>query len=207
MKCLNRGCIAFVLVSVTAVTAYADDPPATPAPASTEAEAAPAEAPAPAPAAAAPAPRKFAGARTSRYVSGGVADSPFLTVGMTFPPGVSVAVGLNITYDGNGLVIPGMAMRSADKFAFSGLVYGSYYIYNVHPVGIATELAVIAPLAPDAFDPAVVVRPGVVFYYAPFAAPVVIGSSLSLSITVPKDDNAKASVQTLTPGVRLIYVF
>lgn len=204
MRCLNRGCMAFVLVSVMAVTAYADDPPATPAPASTEAEAAPAEAPAPA--AAAPAPRKFAGARTSRYLSGGVADSPFLTVGMTFPPGISVAVGMNITYDGNGLAIPGSLMRSTDKFSFQGLVYGSYYIYNVFPVGIATELAVIAPLAPEAFNPAVVFRPGVVFYYAPFAAPVVIGTSLSLSITVP-DGPPKTSVQTLTPGVRLIYVF
>jgi hypothetical protein len=200
MKRLNRGCTAFVLVSIMAATAYADDPPATPTPASTEA--APAEAPAPA----APAARKFAGARTSYYVSGSVSDSPFWTVGTTRAPGFSLAVGMSLNYDRNGLAIPGSAMRSTDKLSVQGLVYGSYYIYNKFPVGIATEVAVITPLSPSAFNPFVAIRPGVVMYYAPFPAPVVIGAGLDLSITIPKGAG-KASVQTLTPGLRIIYVF
>jgi hypothetical protein len=201
MKHLNRGCTAFVLVSILAATAYADEPAGTPAPAT----ASEAPAPAPDPAPAAPPARKFAGARVSHYVSGGVADGAFWTVGMTFPPGFSLAAGVNINYDGNGLAIPGSAMRSTDKFAFQGLIYGSYYIYNKFPAGIAVETAIIAPLAPKAFDPFLSIRPGLVFYYAPFAAPIVIGSGLDLNITFPK--GGKTTVQTLTPGVRLIYVF
>jgi len=62
-----------VLVSVMAVTAYADDPPA------------PTAAPAPPPEPAAP--RKFVGVKTTYYVSGGVADSPLGMIGTTFAPG------------------------------------------------------------------------------------------------------------------------
>lgn len=202
MKCLNRGCTAFVLVSVMVATAQADDPPATSGPAATEAPApAMASPPTPEPAA----PRKFAGARTSFYISGSVSDSPFWTVGVTLPPGISLAVGLNLNYDRNGLPIAGMTTRSTDKFAFSGLLYGSYYFYNKFPFGIAAEAAVIAPLAPSAFDPAVAIRPGMVIYYAPFPVPLVLGGGLDLSITLPKG-SAKASVSTLAPGLRIIYV-
>ena len=195
MKRLNRGCTAFVLVSIMAATAYADDPPAPPAPA-------PAPAPTPEPAA----PRKFVGVKTTYYVSGGVADSTFWTIGTTFAPGVSIAVGLNINYDRNGLAIPGMTTRSTDKLSFQGIINGTYYFYNVFPYGIAAELALITPLAPSAFDPSYTIRPGVVFYYAPFHAPLVFGTALDLAITVPKGP-AKVSVQTVTPGVRLVYVF
>jgi len=121
------------------------------------------------------------------------------------PPGISLAVGLNLNYDRNGLAIPGTTMRSTDKFAFSGLLYGSYYFYNKFPVGIAAEAAVVAPLAPSAFEPAVAIRPGMVIYYAPFPVPLVLGAALDLSITLPKG-SAKASVSTLTPGLRIIYV-
>lgn len=205
MKRLNRAWIAFVLVSMMAATAQADDPAATPAPAPA---AAAGEASTPEPPAAlppAPAPRKFAGARTSYYVSGSVSDSPFWTVGTTRAPGFSIAAGLSFNYDRNGLAIPGGTMRSTDKLSVQGLIYGSYYIYNKFPVGIAAEVAVISPLAPSAFDPAFAIRPGVVIYYAPFPVPLVFGTALDLSITMPKGD-AKASVTALTPGLRIIYV-
>lgn len=201
MKRLNRGCTAFLLVSVMAATAYADDPPAASAPAPAG-SASPTEAPAPAMHAA----HKFTGDKTSYYLAGGVGDSTFWTVGVTMPSGISIAAGLNLNYDGNGLAIPGSAMRSTDKFSAEGLVYGSYYFYNKFPIGVAAELALITPLAPSAFDPFVALQPGLVIYYAPFPAPVVIGSGLDLSIVIPKGD-AKASVQTLTPGLRIIYVF
>lgn len=209
MKRLNRAWIAFVLVSGMAATAQADDPAATPAPAAAPAAG---EASTPEPPAAlppvpppAPAPRKFAGARTSYYVSGSVSDSPFWTVGTTRAPGFSIAVGLSFNYDRNGLAIPGGTMRSTDKLSAQGLIYGSYYIYNKFPVGIAAEVAVISPLAPKAFEPALAIRPGVVIYYAPFPVPIVFGTALDLSITMPKGD-AKASVTALTPGLRIIYV-
>ena len=204
MKYLNCGCMAFVLVSVMTASAYAEDPPATPAPA-------PTEAPAPAPAPAPGEPRKFAGARTSYYIAGGVADSPFWVFGVTMPPGVALAAGVSIDYDGFGLVDPATGMRGTDKFGFNGLIYGSYYFYNKFPMGIAAELALVAPLSPKAFEPFFQLQPGVVIYYAPFPAPIVIGAGWDLSITSVKSpipgDGRKTQVKTLTPGLRIIYAF
>lgn len=193
MKRLNRGCIVFLLagmLGVTAGTARADDP-------------APAAAPAAAPMAAGE--HRFTGDKQAFFISGGVADSPFFTLGTTLPAGVTFSVGLNINYDGNGLAIPGSAMRSTDKLAVTGLLYSAYYIYNKFPVGIAAEAALVAPLSPNAFDPFFIVQPGIGIFYAPFPAPIVLGSALDLSITKPK--NGSVSVSTVTPGLRIVYVF
>jgi hypothetical protein len=192
MKCPSRGCLVFLLAGVlgsTAGTAWADD-------------AAPSGGAAPM-----AAPRKFTGDQQAFFISGGVADSTTWSIGTTLPVGVTISVGVNLNYDGNGLAVPGSMMRSSDKFAFSGVLYGAYYIYNKFPVGIAIEAAVVEPLSPEVGSPVTVIQPGIGILYAPFPAPIVIGSGLDLQIVIPKADGAKPIVQTVTPGLRIVYVF
>jgi hypothetical protein len=187
MKRSNLGCIVFLLAGVLGAmggTAWAQEAPAAPA--------------------AAPAERKFTGDKQGFFMSGGVADGAFWALGTTFPNGLAVSAGVDINYDGAGLPIPGSTMRSTDKFSFQALLYGAYYIVNKFPVGIAIEAAVIAPLSPGAFD-FTVIQPGIGVFYAPFPVPLVLSSALDLAITIPKDGSA--TVRTVTPGVRLIYVF
>jgi hypothetical protein len=160
------------------------------------------EAPA-APAQAAAAEHRFTGDKAAYFISGGVGDGAFWTLGTTLPQGVTLSVGLNVDYNSDGLP-NAMGMATGDKFAFSGLVYGAYYFYNKFPVGIAAEAAIIAPLSPGAFD-VVVVQPGIGVFYAPFPAPIVLGSGLDLAITIPK--NGGTTVKTVTPGLRIVYVF
>lgn len=201
MKRPSRGCLLLFagVLGGMAGTAWAQDPPAAPAPA-------PAPAAAPEPAAAPMAmPRKFTGDQEAFFISGGVSDSTTWTIGTTLPVGVTISVGLNINYDGNGLAIPGTTMRSTDKTAFSGILYGAYYFYNKFPVGIAAEAAVVEPLSPTAGSPATVIQPGIGIFYAPFPAPIVLGSGLDLQIVIPKQGSA--SIQTVTPGLRIVYVF
>jgi hypothetical protein len=149
---------------------------------------------------------RFTGDKQSFYISGGVADSPFFSIGTTLPNGLTFAVGLDVNYNGNGLPVPGATAPSSDKFAFTGLLYGAYYFYNKFPVGIAAEAAVIAPLSPQAFQ-VTTIQPGIGFYYAPFPAPIVLGTGLDVQINIFKDSNIKPTVSTLTPGVRIVYVF
>jgi hypothetical protein len=118
---------------------------------------------------------------------------------------VTISVGLNINYNGNGLPVAGSATPSSDKFAFTGILYGAYYFYNKFPVGIAAEAAVVEPLSPKASDPFTIIQPGIGIFYAPFPAPIVLGSGLDLQITIPK--NGSTVVQTVTPGLRIVYVF
>jgi hypothetical protein len=190
----SRGYLVFLLAGVlggVGGTAWADDP-------------APSGGAAPAPMAM---PRKFTGDQQAFFIQGGVADSTTWAIGTTLPAGVTIAVGLNINYDGNGLAIPGSTMRSSDKFAFSGILYGAYYIVNKFPIGIAIEAALVEPLSPTVGSPVTVIQPGIGIFYAPFPAPIVLGSGLDLQIVIPKADGAKPSIQTVTPGLKIVYVF
>lgn len=199
MKRPSRGYLLLFagVLGGMAGTAWAQDPPAAPAPA-------PAAAPEPA-ASPMAMPRKFTGDQEAFFISGGVADSTTWTIGTTLPVGVTISVGLNINYNGNGLPVAGSNTPSTDKFAFQGILYGAYYFYNKFPVGIAAEAAIVEPLSPKAGDPFTIIEPGIGIYYAPFPAPIVLGSGLDLMITIPK--NGSTVVQTVTPGLRIVYVF
>jgi hypothetical protein len=199
MKRRNRGYLVLLLAGVLGAaggTAWADDPKTAAAGGgASEAPAAPMAM-----------PRKFTGDQQAFFISGGVADSTTWSIGTTLPAGVTISIGLDINYNGNGLPGPTGAPGS-DKFAFSGVLYGAYYIVNKFPIGIAIEAAVVEPLSPTAGSPATVIQPGIGIFYAPFPAPIVLGSGLDLQIVIPKADGAKPIVQTVTPGLRIVYVF
>jgi hypothetical protein len=188
MKLPNRGCLVFLLAGVLggmAGTAWADDA---------------------APSGGAPpmaAPRKFTGDQPAFFITGGVADSQTWTIGATLPQGFTVAVGLNLTYSSNGN-LP-MQADTSKKFAFSGVLYGAYYLVNKFPIGIALEAALVEPLQPDEGSPVRVIQPGIGLVYAPFPAPIVLGTGLDLQIVMPKGGGT--IVQTVTPGLRITYVF
>jgi hypothetical protein len=196
MKRLSCIGTALLIVSAMSTAAWADDPPAGGEPA----------APAAPPPHAAMASHKFTGDEVSYYITGGVADNAMFSVGVTLPNGFTFAIGGAYEYNGAGL--PGPAGPTTDKNSFQGLIYGAYYFYNKFPVGIAAEAAVVTPLTPHAAD-VVTIQPGLALYYAPFAAPVVIGTALDLQINLFRDDLSalKQQVKTVTPGVRLVYVF
>ena len=187
MKRPSHGCLVFLFAGVLggmAGTAWADD-------------AAPSGGAAPM-----AAPRKFTGDQQAFFISGGVADSNTWSIGTTLPAGVTLSVGLNITYSSDGLP---MQTDTSKKFAFSGVLYGAYYIVNKFPIGIAIEAALVEPLSPDEGSPARVIQPGIGVFYAPFPAPIVLGSGLDLQIVMPK--GGSTTVQTVTPGLRITYVF
>lgn len=198
MKRPSRGCIVFLLAGVlggVGGTAWAEDP-------------APSGGAAPAPAAPMAMPRRFTPDQPAFFISGGVADSTTWSLGVTLPAGVTLSVGLNINYDGNGLPAPtpmNPLARGSDKFAFSGVLYGAYYFINKFPIGVAAEAAIVEPLSPTAGSPATVIQPGIGVFYAPFPAPIVLGSGLDLQIVIPK--GGSTTVQTVTPGLRIVYVF
>ena len=188
MKYPIRPCIVFLLAGVLGAmegSAWAQEAPA---------------APAPAPAAE---PAKFTGSKQGYFISGGVGDNAFWGLGTTLPSGIALSVGLNLEYNGNGLPGP-TGMPTTDKFGFTGLTYGAYYFYNKFPVGLAVEAAVIAPLSPSAFD-VTIIQPGLGVFYAPFPVPIALSSGLDLAITIPK--NGGTTIRTVTPGLRIIYVF
>jgi hypothetical protein len=187
MKRLNLGCIALVLVSGLAATAYAEDAPA----------------PAPAPAMA-PASHPLVGPALSYYTSVGVASSPTWGFGVSFGPGITLELGAQFLYNGNGLASSATTGIDSNKFAFRSFLYGAYYFYNKFPVAIGVEAAVETGFAPKAFD-TVTFAPGIAFVYAPFNAPILLGTGIDIQIT--SIDGAKSVIQSVEPGLRITYAF
>jgi phosphoglycerol transferase MdoB-like AlkP superfamily enzyme len=107
----------------------------------------------------------------------------------------TVMLGRDLTRPGESLAV----------FRDASFADGAYYFVNKFPVGIAVEAAVVEPLSPTAGSPATVIQPGIGVYYAPFPAPIVLGSGLDLQIVIPK--GGSTTVQTVTPGLRIVYVF
>jgi len=67
------------------------------------------------------------------------------------------------------------------------------------------ELAVILPFGTTSFFDVVVLQPGYGMYYAPFNAPILIGTGLNLKTTLVK--GAKPRVDLGTSGVRFLFGF
>src|SRR5512132_3856067 len=93
----NRGCLVLLLggaLCALAGPARAEDPPPPTAAAATAPAAPPAE-------------HRFTGDKPAYFISGGVADNPYWTLGTTLPQGVTLSVGLSVDYDSDGLLAPG----------------------------------------------------------------------------------------------------
>jgi hypothetical protein len=206
--------ILFSLIPMSAATAALADeaPPPAPTPAP---EPAPAAAPAPAPAATttAEAPHAEAAAHPLigggvPFISGGVSDSPLLVGGVGLDPGIVIAAGFTATYNSKGLPGPG-GMPMEDKFQGSVVLYGAYFPYNKAPVAVGPEVTVGTSVAPgDPFD-AMFVRPGLVFYCAPWKAPILLGGAVDVKINFVKGagGDRTTTLDAVTPGLRIIYAF
>jgi hypothetical protein len=147
-----------------------------------------------APAAAPPAPGLISG--NVPILVGGVSSSPMAFGAMALNGGVIIGLGLGFAYDG---------ALATDRFTASGLIHLAYMPVNTPRFAAGPELTFVVPFAPKGGDP-LTFLPGVALWYAPFAAPVVLGAALDVAVTYSASAKA-ATLGIVTPGVRLGYVF
>jgi hypothetical protein len=182
------GLSVLVAVSVSA-SAYADDaaapaaPPATPPPAAMESGA-----------------PLFEGTHFA-IAAAFNADTPALLLAPAFGP-VLAAVGLAYEHNGNGLA-PGVT----DKDAAALILSAAYMIVNSRAIGLAMgpELDLTSTLAPgSAFDNNDF-RVGWAFWYAPWKAPIAIGTAAQVAFVSNKGQSAV--IRLVTPAVRIVFGF
>lgn len=142
----------------------------------------------------------FHGVHTS--VSGELSSSPVLTFGWNIDAAL-FAVGVGFKYDPNGLM-PAPAPK--EKFSFTLFLSGAYMVYNKFPFACGPELGYVTSLAPGkAITGYSQLLPALAFWYAPFNAPILLGTALQLPITFTKGRDA--TIETTYPGVRVIWAF
>lgn len=140
-------------------------------------------------------------------------DRPSL--GIAFLPVDHMQVGINVgmQYSEGGLFVtpPNLATPvPVGNWSANALVAIEYMVVDKYPFAMGPQFAFATTFAPgDAFD-VLSFMPAWGFWYAPFNAPIGIGSGMGLNITLTRADNNSpymTSVSFLTPAVRLVYVF
>ena len=122
--------------------------------------------------------------------------SPYVSLAFLPADHVLLAGGLRLNYNGN---LP------TDKWATGAFVAAEYMVVDKFPFAMGPQAMFEAKLSPgDAFSD-INIGVGLGFWYAPWNAPVAIGSALAANINVVK--GAKATFSLSTPAVRLVYVF
>ncbi len=113
-----------------------------------------------------------------------------------------LAVGLAYEHNGNGLA-PG----ATDKDAAALILSAAYMIVNSRAAGLAMgpELDLTSTLAPgSAFDNNDF-RVGWAFWYAPWKAPIAIGTAAQISFVSNKGQSAV--IRLVEPSVRIVFAF
>jgi hypothetical protein len=142
----------------------------------------------------------FHGVKTS--ISGELSSSPVLTFGWNVDAAL-FAIGVGFKYDPNGLM-PAPAPK--EKFSFTLFASAAYMLYNTFPFACGPELGFVTALAPgDAITGYSQLLPALALWYAPFNAPILLGTALQLPVTFTK--GREATIQTTYPGVRVIWAF
>lgn len=114
-----------------------------------------------------------------------------------------MGIGISYLHDGNGLPPPNTDPNTKDSFAF--VVTAAYMLHNQVPFAMGPEIALAVDVAPSAVAGTTTVVPGWAFWYAPWKAPIAIGTALDVALTFPK--GGSAIIATTTPSVRIVFGF
>ena len=144
-------------------------------------------------------------------VLGAVSNSPTVLPAVTIADHAFVGVGIQFQWNLNGSADGSFSTGAnpGDKHVNANLVVaGEYMVIDKLPFALGPEITVLGSLAPDRVFTQLTFLPGVAFWYAPFRAPLVLGSAVDAEIVTFNGPLApKAQITVLTPGLRLGYIF
>ena len=136
-------------------------------------------------------------------IHGGIGGSSQIMLGFNAGPAL-FGLGLALGYDPTGAPVAG-GMRSDETVSFNLATSFAYMAYNTRPLAFGPEIDFEASLAPgDPFD-AAHLRFGFAMWYAPFNAPVYIGTMIGLHVGFYAGGDP--SVSTDYPGLRIRWGF
>lgn len=191
---LFRSTIVAFFIALSSIAAFADGPPGAGAP------------PPGAPGAMPWAPKYM-------YKAGGLGTMGLFSdkpgIGFAYLPidHAMVALAVGLKYDGNGLPIPmsPTGARMPSQWAWDLILSVEYMIHDSYPFAMGPQFAAIMNFYPGDSLANVILMPAWGFWYAPFNAPIGIGSALAVQIQLTK--GMEPVVSLVTPGVRFVYVF
>jgi hypothetical protein len=142
----------------------------------------------------------FSGAHLGAYAQ--FSEIPGLLLGFNYNALV-VAGGFTFVYDGNGVRDPSTNDVTTKHIGSSLTVGAAYVFYNQYPFAYGPELGYTGSLAPGSAFDRQTISAGMAFYFAPFAAPLVLVTLLSTRTTLTAGRDAR--FEFVTPSVLVGY--
>jgi len=134
-------------------------------------------------------------------ILGGIGTSQTILLGF-HASGALFGVGLAAGYEPSGILVG--EYRTADHFWLSFATSFAYMAYDARPLAFGPEIDLDAGLVPSFFDRATL-RFGFAMWYAPFEAPVFIGTTIGMRVDFVT--NRDPALGTDYPGLRLHWGF
>lgn len=150
----------------------------------------------------------YLGPQGAWYTGAAVSSTPAILLGYFPVDHLATTVGLGLEYNANGAPaspltgIKGTANNHVGADLFLDVIY---FVHDKAPFAMGPELNFIGSLAPNYPMSVVVVTPMWALRYAPWKAPVAIGTGLGMSMAFAK--NEKPVLGLATQGLDIVYAF
>jgi poly(hydroxyalkanoate) depolymerase family esterase len=150
----------------------------------------------------------FLGPQGAFFTGAAVSATPAVLFGYFPVDHFATTLGLGFTYNGNGSPsspltdVKGAPNNHVGSDLFVDFIY---FIHDRAPFAMGPELNFITSLSPNVPFTEVVVTPMWALRYAPWKAPIAIGTGLGMSIAFTK--NAQPVASLATQGLDIIYAF
>jgi hypothetical protein len=151
---------------------------------------------------------KLVGPEGAAYAGASVSATPYILLGYFLAKDFTVAGGLGMTINANGGATSPLTGLKGDSNANVGadvVLAMAYFIVDKFPFAMGPEVVFTGSVAPgNPFDTAVI-SPMWALRYAPWAAPVAIGTDLGVAISMVHGEKATAGLTT--NGLDIIFAF
>jgi hypothetical protein len=142
------------------------------------------------------------------YTGASVSATPYILLGWFPAKDFTIAGGLGMSINGNGSATSPLTGLKGNTNATVGadlVLAMAYFVIDKFPFAMGPELVVTGSLAPgNPFD-TTVVSPMLALRYAPWAAPVAIGTDLGVAIAMVHGEKPTAGLTT--NGLDIIFAF
>jgi hypothetical protein len=142
------------------------------------------------------------------FTGAAVSATPAVLFGYFPVDHLATTLGLGFTYNGNGsptsplTAVKGAPNNRVGSDLFTDVIY---FVHDRAPFAMGPELNVITSLSPNYPATVVVVTPLLALRYAPWRAPIAIGTGLGMSFAFTRGAQPVASLAT--QGLDIVYAF